>query len=1354
MQRQKCIGWANQWANQWARIRSRLVNAAPGTLHRYARPGRQLGFETLEDRRVLAITVDLLASADTGRSDNDNITQSIERGDIVFSVPGQVGNLQRLWVPGSVRSFVNGLPIPELGALASLTELRFNDLSLSGPLPDGDYHISVSAEYTVIEVSVPPAITSDLVQGTLNVTVDSIAPTGDAQLHPDSVTGFTSDVIGDPITSDRTPSFFGMGEANSIVTITINGTPAGTTVAAPLDGNSGFGQSGKDGNWRIDSVLELSDGRHEAVVTFEDVAGNRFTTAPVEFVVDSHGPRINDIRVNRSASDYDLFAPKPSDGPTPAVNSLIVEVSDLPNRAVNFAASALDAQTATERGHYRLVGDANGEIAIRSVTWTQTPALAGRPAAGNVAINFYEPLPDDRYTLLISESLVDTAGNRLDGESNARQPLEAPDFPSGDDQPGGDFVARFTIDSRAEIGVWSRGSVYLDTNGTFTSDWNNADATNRDLLLTLGYVSDHVFVGDFDGSGFDQIAAYRRHASGFEWLMTDDRFALQPPRPTNGGIGIPVSGEFNGNPLDGDEVGIFTGTHWRLDTSRPKDYQLDTTVASGMRGLPVVGNFDGFEGDDLGVYDPNANKFHLSLDSGKNGGVRNGGITTSFSLGAGLPFFGIRERPVAADMDGDGIDDLGLWVPDRNSVSPTDSAEWYFFVSGGESLAQRIQGSTMHFRPGLFGNDIFARLGDQFALPLVGNFDPPVTRTTGDTYANFADEPVAEPPLEVIASSASLEPGSEISHDENGHPSVSETVVTTEGLTQAVQAAQPTGGSPRIIATTIIETRGADGGLMESTEETSETFSELEAMTGVPSQITRVTKIHRDVDGNVRSSRESITTISVVGDQHAGTLSSTVTENAKDLDAGGGIVSSSDSRTITTQAPDPETGGAKTTAITTSLSRNAHDDVIHSSESTAVTTYATDSPGGGLRTETNTSTTTRGPNGEVVSRSEASSVTRSFADTATGVPRTVTATNEVKRDAQGAITESIELETRVEQSVDQQTGTIRSVSITRSETRDAGGNLVTVMESQVTTTQAPDPDTGMPVTRIDVNTETRDGGGDLVAAKNSTATTTQDVNPVTEELQTRTETSREEKSFDGPWRRTSQLSVTSVTIGTADQDAMDASQQEMVAAGQAASEASTFVEPLETATPGVSVVLDGSPAEESPLVLEYAWHNAGLPGDVNHDGFVTPRDALLVLAALDSGLDGSLASTRPAMDPFLDVNRDGFLSPIDAVIVIEKINRAAGMGGEGEQGDDPHLFSLPPTNTQANSLVATKVKSATADQGAGQRAIFETPFPGLPLADPSVEPSHWCGTVDWTRPPWDDLLDELAADQDVDRQLA
>ena len=95
-------------------------------------------------------------------------------------------------------------------------------------------------------------------------------------------------------------------------------------------------------------------------------------------------------------------------------------------------------------------------------------------------------LPDDRYTLTINDTaVVDPAGNKLDGESNAAEPLNNPNFPSGNGVPGGNFIARFTVDSRPELGDFAAARVYIDANGNFIYDPQNTDFTNRDLTFTL-----------------------------------------------------------------------------------------------------------------------------------------------------------------------------------------------------------------------------------------------------------------------------------------------------------------------------------------------------------------------------------------------------------------------------------------------------------------------------------------------------------------------------------------------------------------------------------------------------------------------------------------------------------------------------------------------------------------------------------------------------------------------------------------------------------------------------------------------------------------------------------------------------
>ncbi len=325
--------------------------------------------------------------------------------------------------------------------------------------------------------------------------------------------------------------------------------------------------------------------------------------------------------------------------------------------------------------------------------------------------------------------MVDPAGNKLDGESNAAEPNGAPTFPSGDGQPGGNFVARFTVDSRPEVGTWSAGSVYIDTNGNFTFDPTNVDAVNRDFIYSYAYTSDDVFAGDFSpigaatADGFDKLAAYGLVGGQFRWAIDTNNdgvpdLIVNDPANING---QPVAGNFDGNAANGDEVGLFTGTQWYLDTNH--DYKVDTVINSPLRGYPIVGDFDGDGIVDLATYQPSpVNKFFF--DFGANG---YGQIDATIDAASVFGFNSVRARPVAADMDADGTTDVGLWVPDRAGAANDQLGEWYFLMSNFATPTTDTVNTLNHqFSPTPLGQDIYARFGNEYAMPVVGNFDPPM----------------------------------------------------------------------------------------------------------------------------------------------------------------------------------------------------------------------------------------------------------------------------------------------------------------------------------------------------------------------------------------------------------------------------------------------------------------------------------------------------------------------------------------------------------------------------------------------------------------------------------------------------
>lgn len=633
-------------------------------------------------------------------------------------------------------------------------------------LADGSHFLT--ARVQMIDPATPAETGFGARSQALEIVVDTAPPPvyfgsatiADDGLDPASDSGTQSypSLFVDRLTNDTTPSFFGTAEADAIVRMWVDvdgntGTTAddiflGETVAVPLDGTNSF----PAGQWNLQSTVDLNnpaffphDGTRRILVTAEDVAGNVSEPQVLLIFVDTQGPQITDVHITGVPSaTYNLFGLKPenaSQGPTPPVESLTIELIDQPARdGVNFANDvAILAAAAATPGNFVLVGDATGIIAIQQIIVTNDPVIDGQPATATIELVFAEPLPDDRFTLTLKDSLVDLPGNRLDGESNAAEPNGSPYLPSGDGVPGGDFVARFTVDSRPEVGVTAATRIYVDINQNWIYDpAGSGDETNRDLIFQMGLVSDAYFAGNFlaagagVASGFDKLGAYGwdPFAGVYRFLLDFNHNGVPDFMSVATGLGtsaIPVAGDFAAG-HDGDEIGLFTGAVWYLDTNGDNviNVGVDTAIPTAMRGIPAVGDVNGDGSDDLITYDAGADRFWIDLN-------RDGVADDSIQFG--IPDF--VERPVIGDLNLDGVEDLGLWVAGNEQKIGEGKAEWYFLLSDRtpdvNSPPLPLASSMFDpYSPDPLGNDLFANFGDRYSLPIFGNFDPPAAgRGTG-----------------------------------------------------------------------------------------------------------------------------------------------------------------------------------------------------------------------------------------------------------------------------------------------------------------------------------------------------------------------------------------------------------------------------------------------------------------------------------------------------------------------------------------------------------------------------------------------------------------------------------------------
>jgi hypothetical protein len=117
---------------------------------------------------------------------------------------------------------------------------------------------------------------------------------------------------------------------------------------------------------------------------------------------------------------------------------------------------------------------------------------------------------------------------------------------------------------------------------------------------------------------------------------------------------------------------------------------------------------------------------------------------------------------------------------------------------------------------------------------------------------------------------------------------------------------------------------------------------------------------------------------------------------------------------------------------------------------------------------------------------------------------------------------------------------------------------------------------------------------------------------------------------------------------------------------------------------------------------------------VNADGCVSPRDALLVINALNATGSRYLAGVNLSAN-YIDVSDDDYLSPIDALMVINRLNRGPDRG-EGEGGAEGEGW---PVELPARWLVIDSV-------GALMRDVAErAPSPGRASAASPVVESVW-----------------------------
>ncbi len=413
------------------------------------------------------------------------------------------------------------------------------------------------------------------------------------------------------------------------------------------------------------------------------------------------------------------------------VNQVDIQFVDQAVRDTTFENyQAVNSVSAHVLSNYSLVGAKSGAVPISYVNYNIT-VNPGGPGITNVVLNFPTgfTLKDDTYTLTIYDSLVNDADNALDGETSLTP--GGPDtigLPSGDGIPGGNFSAQFTVSLGTQLAVnIPQGTQFYDLNGADPS----ASVTAPPVPGTLP--NQVVFAGKFAGpDAFSDLAAYGKVGGQDQFTMDGVSTPLPAGMPQVSGL--PVAGNFVGNTQVGDDVGLFDGSKWYLFTDGPSSTPTIVPWPKADTGLPVVGDFDGDGVADLATWNYHTDSFYVSFAADNY----DPGLIQQFQIAGAI---GSNARPVATDVDLDGFDDLGLWIPNYGAPSTQKPADWYFLESGGISLYGRSTPFTVEH----------LQLGSSVGVPLAGNFS---AAAMGDPPAQF--QSAGHPNVAVQATGSTL----------------------------------------------------------------------------------------------------------------------------------------------------------------------------------------------------------------------------------------------------------------------------------------------------------------------------------------------------------------------------------------------------------------------------------------------------------------------------------------------------------------------------------------------------------------------------------------------------------------------
>ncbi len=309
-----------------------------------------------------------------------------------------------------------------------------------------------NGSYTAAVTTTNGAGQSSTASVALTVAVASLPLT--AGMDASSDTG----LAGDSTTNQALPTFSGMAQPGTAITVNVAGQVLSTVTAA-------------DGHWSVAPSLALADGAHTAVVSSSDVAGN-MTSQNVVLTVDTQAPSVT--AGLDPASDTGALGDRVTQ-----INTPLLTGTGEPGAAVTVAiGSQTLSTTVAADGRWSLTTGALAEGAsLARVTTTD--------AAGNSSTVFM-PVKVDTQAPAVTANLALASDTGVQGDSITRNTLPSL---SGSGEPGAAIrvqIAGQTLNTTVSpAGSWSVTPLVALPDGATSAQITATDAAGNSTSTSL-----------------------------------------------------------------------------------------------------------------------------------------------------------------------------------------------------------------------------------------------------------------------------------------------------------------------------------------------------------------------------------------------------------------------------------------------------------------------------------------------------------------------------------------------------------------------------------------------------------------------------------------------------------------------------------------------------------------------------------------------------------------------------------------------------------------------------------------------------------------------------------------------------